>query len=512
MTSPANTRPAPRVALDIGTIEGADDGAVESFKGIRFAAPPTGDWRWRAPRPAQPWTGVQQTTRFGADCMQTPFAEDMAPLTTQPAEDCLFLNAWRPAGAGAGASLPVVVWIYGGGFVNGGASPAVYHGESFAKNGVVFVSFNYRIGHFGYFAFPELTRLDADHGLLGNYGHMDQLEALRWIQRNIAAFGGNPNNITVIGESAGGASVVALMTSPLAAGLLHKAIVMSGGGRGLLDGNRLVSEDTARIASGETLGSRLARRHDIGGDGRAALSALRALPAEALAQRLSIPTLERSRDVFSGQMLDGRIIVDASAALTSGQWAKVPVITGTTVNEVGNLAAATKQDAWAHFGPDASAAEAAYDTNRRSSLAEINANIGMDRKMHEPARFLAGVVGGQGLPAYLYRFSYVASSARERWQDGAPHASDIPYFLGRLSAPYGRSADEQDRDVARIAHQYVVNFARHGDPNGAGLPRWEVFAQNSGRLFDFAADGRPRMGADPLKARLDLATRRAEQA
>ena len=511
MTSAATTRHAPRVTLDTGTIEGVEDGAVESFKGIRFAAPPTGDWRWRAPRPAQPWTGVLQTTRFGPDCMQTPFAEDMAPLATQPAEDCLFLNAWRPAGASAGASLPVVVWIYGGGFVNGGASPAVYHGDSFARNGVVFVSFNYRIGHFGYFAFPELTRLDADHGLLGNYGHMDQLEALRWVQRNIAALGGNPNNVTVIGESAGGASVVALMTSPLAAGLLHKAIVMSGGGRGLIDGNRRVSQDTPSMPSGETLGLRLALRHNIDGDGRAALAALRALPAETLAHGLSIPTLDRSREVFSGQMLDGRILVDVTAAMTSGQWAKVPVITGTTVNEVGDLAAATKREAWAHFGPDAIAAEAAYDADRGSSLAVIKADIGMDRKMHEPARFLAGVVGAQGLPSHLYRLSYVASSARDRWQSGAPHASDIPYFLGRLSATYGTSADEGDHDMARIAHQYVVNFARHGDPNGAGLPHWDVFSQNSGRLFDFAADGRPRMATDPLTARLNLATRRVDR-
>jgi len=241
-------------------------------------------------------------------------------------------------------------------------------------------------------------------------------------------------------------------------------------------------------------------------------AALRALPHEALARGLNIPTLDRSRDVFSGQMLDGRILVDVTAALASGRWAKVPVITGTTVNEVGNLGAATKRDAWAHFGPDAVAAETAYDADGRSSLAAINANIGMDRKMHEPARFLAGAVGAQGLPSYLYRFSYVASSARDRWQAGAPHASDIPYFLGRLSGTYGTSADEGDHDLARIAHQYVVNFARHGDPNGAGLPYWDVFAQDSGRLFDFAADGRPRMATDPLRARLDLATRSVDQA
>src|SRR5882757_2176252 len=213
MPTSENSKPAPQVTLDAGKIEGVQDSAVESFKGIRFAAAPIGDWRWRAPRPVEPWTGVSKATHFGADCMQIPFAEDMAPLGTRPAEDCLFLNVWRPTGAGPGADLPVVIWIYGGGFVNGGSSPAVYHGDAFAKKGVVFVSFNYRVGHFGFFAFPELTRVDADHGLLGNYGHMDQLAALRWVQRNIGALGGSPNNVTAIGESAGGGSIVGLMTS-----------------------------------------------------------------------------------------------------------------------------------------------------------------------------------------------------------------------------------------------------------------------------------------------------------
>jgi para-nitrobenzyl esterase len=441
--------------------------------------------------------------------MQDPFAEDMAPLGTQPAEDCLFLNAWRPAGACPGADLPVVVWIHGGGFVNGGSSPAAYHGDGFAKKGVVFVSFNYRVGHFGFFALPELTRVDADHGLLGNYGHMDQLEALRWVQRNIAAFGGSPNNVTVIGESAGGGSVVGLMTSPLATGLFHKAIVMSGGGRGLLDGDRRVSEDTSRMPSGETLGLRFARRHGIDGDGAATLAALRALPAEALAKGLQIPTLDRSRDVFSGPMLDGRLLVDAPHAIASGKWAKIPIIVGTTLNEVGTLSAASKREAFAEFGPDNIAAEATYDPDGRTSLVEINVRIGMDRKMHEPARFLAGVVGSQGLPSHLYRFSYVASSMRHQWQRGAPHASDIPYFLGRLPATYGTSADYTDHEVARMAHQYFVNFASRGDPNDAALPPWGAFGREGGRLFDFAADGRPGMATDPLKARLDLVTRRA---
>jgi len=498
---------APCATLDTGKIEGLSAGAIESFKGIRYAAPPINEWRWRAPQPAAPWTSVFQATHFGADGMQTPFEEDMAPLETEPAEDCLFVNVWRPAGTSAGAGLPVVVWIHGGGFVNGGSSPAVYHGDAFAGQGIVYVSFNYRLGHFGFFAFPELTRVDADHGLLGNYGHMDQLAALRWVQRNIAALGGDPGNVTVIGESAGGGSVVGLMTSPLAAGLFHKAVIMSGGGRGLLDGNRRVSEDTTQLPSGETLGLRLARRNGIDGDGPAALAALRALPAEALAKGLQIPTLNRSRDVFSGPMIDGRVLIDPAAAIASGQWAKIPAVIGTTLNEVGDLSAASKKDAFAHFGLDRIAAEAAYDPQGQASLAEINSLIGMDRKMHEPARFLAGAISSQGLASYLYRYAYVASSMRHQWKKGAPHASEIPYFLDRLPATYGTATDAADREMARIAHQYIVNFAKRGDPNDAGLPAWDAFEQDSGRLFEFSADGRPGMGMDSLKPRLDLVAR-----
>jgi len=505
---PEHSGLAPSATLDAGQVAGLSVGAVESFRGIRYASAPTNEWRWRAPQPVAPWTGVFKAVRFGADAMQTLFEEDMAPLATQPAEDCLFLNVWRPAGTSPGDGLPVVVWIHGGGFVNGGSSPAVYHGDAFAGSGIVFVSFNYRAGHFGFFAFPELTRVDADHGLLGNYGHMDQLAALQWVQRNIAALGGDPGNVTVIGESAGGGSVVGLMTSPLAAGLLHRAIIMSGGGRGLLDGDRRVSEDTARLPSGETLGLRFAHRNGIDGDGPVALAALRALPAETLAKGLQLPTLNRSRDVFSGPMIDGRVLVDPATAILSGQWARIPVLIGTTLNEVGNLEAASKREAFADFGSDSSAAEATYDPDGRASLAEINSLIGMDRKMHEPARFLAGLVGSQGLPSYLYRFSHVASSKRHQWQKGAPHASEIPYFLNRLSATYGASADAADREMARVTHQYVVNFAKRGNPNDAGLPTWDAFERDSGRLMDFAADGGLGMGADCLKARLDLVTRR----
>src|SRR5262245_57543747 len=199
------------VKVDTGTLKGTSTAGVLSWKGIPFAAPPLGDLRWRAPQPAANWQGVRDASAYGNDCMQVPFGGDAAPLGTPPNENCLFANVWRPEGARS--KLPVIFWIYGGGFVNGGASPPTYSGAELAKQGVLFISANYRVGRFGTFAHPALTRANADAGLLGNYGYMDQLAALQWIQRNIAAFGGDADNVTIVGESAGGMSVHVLVTS-----------------------------------------------------------------------------------------------------------------------------------------------------------------------------------------------------------------------------------------------------------------------------------------------------------
>src|SRR6516225_7634296 len=248
-----------QVTIESGKLRGSSTDGVVSFKGIPFAAPPVGQLRWRAPQPVAPWSGVREATSFQSDCMQVPFPSDAAPLGTKPAEDCLYLNVWKPDAATTD-KLPVMVWIYGGGFVNGGSSPAVYDGSQFAKKGVVFVSFNYRLGRFGFFAHPALTRENAD-GLLGNYGFLDQIAALQWVQKNILAFGGDPGNVTIFGESAGGFSVHMLMGSPLAQGLFHKAIIESGGGRANLGGPRFLSTSLpGGPASAESYGIAFAKR------------------------------------------------------------------------------------------------------------------------------------------------------------------------------------------------------------------------------------------------------------
>ena len=275
--------------VDSGELQGVVDDGVVSYKGIPFAAPPVGDLRWRPPQPAAPWTGVRQAAEFGADCMQGRFGPPPAPgapPAPAPSEDCLFLNVWRPASATPTAKLPVMVWIHGGGFMGGSGSSPITSGTQFAKQGVVLVSLNYRLGRFGFFAFPALSRERPDE-TKGNYAYMDQIAALQWVKRNIAAFGGDPNNVTIFGFSAGGVSVHSLLASPMARGLFHKAIAESGGSRDSVLTARPMREDGVDPnypVSAETIGIELRaldgdRGHGPGRAGQTARPQRRRSPA-----------------------------------------------------------------------------------------------------------------------------------------------------------------------------------------------------------------------------------------
>ncbi len=491
-------RAAP-VTIDTGKVEGVTAGGLETFKGIPFAAPPVGDLRWRAPQPAKPWTGVLKADAFGHDCMQEPFPQDAAPLGTPPAEDCLTINVWRPEKVTG--KLPVIVWIYGGGFVNGGSSPAVYDGGAFARNGVIFVSFNYRLGRFGFFGHPALTAADADHGLLGNYGYMDQIAAMKWVQRNIAAFGGDPAQVTVFGESAGGGSVHMLLTSPEATGLFARAIIQSGGGRGNLMGARQLHDDQANLPSSETLGLNFARKNGITGTDAAALAALRALPAATVTDGLGLMSMGQQVDTYGGPMTDGCIITEApQQAYLAGHNARVPVMVGATRADIGFFWAQTPEQAYASFGDHAEAAKAAYS----GDLQTINGQIGMDRMMIEPARFVAATLAAQGVKSYEYRFSYVADSMAGEWKAGAPHATEIPYVMDTVAAKYGTALTAKDAGMAKATNAYWINFAKTGDPNGAGLPAWPAYDAVTDQIMDMALDGTAKAGSDPWKARLDV--------
>ncbi|WP_159981631.1 MULTISPECIES: carboxylesterase/lipase family protein [unclassified Novosphingobium] len=433
-----------------GKVSGVMEEGVISWKGIPFAAPPVGELRWRAPQPAAAWQGVRAATAYAHDCMQKPFPSDAAPLGTPPAEDCLYLNVWKPAHATGTAKgkLPVVLWVYGGGFVNGGSSPPTYSGRELAEKGVVVVSFNYRLGRFGTFAHPQLSAKDADGGMLGNYGTLDQVAALKWVHDNIAAFGGDPGNVTLMGESAGGFSVHMLLTSPLSQGLFHRAVIMSGG-----NGDMFGKDD---MAQAEKSGQDFAAAQGIAADDPRALAKLRALPAEKVVDGLNLAALFASpRPAFSSPFADGRIAVDMQKAYADGKFNKIPVMVGATSDDIG----------------------------------------GADGMMIKGARDVAATLTKAGVPVYAYRFSYVASSLKAK---GAGHASDIPFFFDTQAIKYADTTTARDNHVGEMISDAVVAFAKKGDPNGGVLPLWPRYDGAKDEIMDFAADGEARVGRDPL--------------
>jgi para-nitrobenzyl esterase len=484
-----------RVKIDAGEIEGVASGSVVAFKGIPFAAPPVGALRWKAPQPVAPWAAVRAAKEYGHDCMQEPFGGDAAPLGTPPDEDCLVLNVWTPAARGA-KPRPVMFWIYGGGFVNGGSSPEVYDGSKFAEAGVVLVSANYRLGRFGFFAHPALTK-EAGDAPLGNYAYLDQIEALKWVKRNISAFGGDPNNVTVFGESAGGASVNMLMTSPLARGLFHRAIVQSGGGRS----STLIPART--LASAEQIGVAFAAEAGVTGDDAKALEALRALPAARLVNGMNL--MKPQPKTNSGPMIDGRIVVeDTEAAFRAGRQAKVPYMIGANDLEFGFFPTPAPQvdQMLARFGDDKDKAVAAYDPQGTGNKGMIGMSLASDISMVEPARMLARLHAAAGQPTWHYRFSYVASSLRGK-AAGALHATEIPFVFSTVRAKYKDATTPEDEAAGRAATAYWVAFAASGNPNTKGQPEWPRYTADGDRILDFTLAG-PAAKADPWKARLDL--------
>jgi para-nitrobenzyl esterase len=486
------------VRVESGALKGVIAGGVVAFKGIPFAAPPTGQNRWRAPQPVSPWKGVRSAAAYGSDCMQLPFPGDAAPLGVKPEEDCLYLNVWTPAQRSSG-KLPVMVWIYGGGFVNGGSSPAVYDGSHFAENGVVFVSFNYRVGRFGFFAHPALTKEDPS-ALLGNYCFLDQAAALKWVQKNIAKFGGDAGNVTLFGESAGGMSVLTMMTTPLARGLFHKAIIESGGGRAGIGPMRRVSESAPNLPSGEAVGIAFAEKAGIKGEDAAALAALRALPAERVCDRLNMASM--GNPTYAGPMIDGKIVMESSEqALLAGHAMKIPVIIGANSSDIGFSFAKSIDELFAPFGANKEKAEAIYDPEKSGEFRKIGMVVAADRMMIEPARFVAKTVAATGQRAYEYRFSYVAESMRKTWK-GAPHATEIPFVFDTVAARYTKDLAPADEATAKAALAYWVAFAKTGNPDGEGRPHWPAYDPNDDQLMNFTSNG-PVAEHDAWKARLD---------
>lgn len=506
----------PVVRVEGGDVQGVVADGVESFKAIPFAAPPVGEWRWRPPQKALIWTGVRQATEFGADCMQGRFGPPPppgAPPARVPSEDCLYLNVWRPAVATA--RLPVMVWIHGGGFVGGSGASPFTSGAQLAKQGVVLVSINYRLGRFGFFAFPALSRERPDE-LKANYAYMDQIAALQWVKRNIAAFGGDPDNVTIFGFSAGGVSVHSLLASPLARGLFHKAIAQSAGSRDSVLTARPMREDGADPnypISAETIGSTFARSMGIEGTDSAALANLRSLSAEQILRGAPAAPGANTPQVETTPVLDGRLITEtAESAYKAGRQPDVPLLVGSnSADTAGNrIRATTKDELFARFGESSAQARAAYDPDGTADLVTLIARANDDFGQAEPARFAASALAAKGSPVYRYRFSYVQAAMREQMRAGAPHGGEIAYVFGTLMARPGSTLTPEDQAVSRVAQSYWVNFARTGDPNGEGLPMWPRHDPKKDVIFEFRADGTAGAGPDPRKARLDVTQRATE--
>jgi para-nitrobenzyl esterase len=495
LASGAFAQADPTVAkVDAGPVRGASVGDVISWKGIPFAAPPVGELRFRNPQPVKAWEGIKETTKFAPAAMQT----DDLPKS----EDCLYLNVFRPAKTSA-QPLPVMVWFHGGVMLHG--SSTIYPGEALAAQGVIVVTVNFRLGRLGYFAHPALAA-EAPDEVRGNYGFMDQRFALQWVQKNIAAFGGDPKQVTIFGESAGGGSVLAHVVSPMSRDLFQRAIIQSHASPTARAGVARSSD----LAKAEQVAVEWSRSIGVTGEGAAALKQLRALPAEKFIEGASakegIAALSAGK-VLPGMawaIIDGRFLTEAAeATLAAGRQNKVPVIVGSNDRDIGLSTAGSKDELFAVFGPDAARAREVYDPRGDQTLEELLVQVSMDSTMTEPARHLANELARAGQSVWLYRFAYVSQAQRGQLM-GTMHAFEIPFTLNIPGVLVGADrVTPTDKMMGDLTSAYWAQFGKTGDPNGGGQPDWPRHDPAADRIMHFT-NGGVIVGTDPLKPRVDL--------
>ena len=468
--------PAVPVKTTAGLVQGSStsDGQIRIFKSIPYAAPPIGSLRWQPPRPAPAWDGVRDATSFGPRCLQGQIFSDI--VFTDLSEDCLTLNVWTPAKTEKDR-LPVMVWIHGGGFQAGAGAEPRHDGEPLTRKGVVLVTINYRLGVFGFLAHPELTR-ESDRSASGNYGMLDQVEALRWVRDNIAAFGGDAANVTIFGESAGSFAVSGLMASPLAQGLFHKAIGESGAmftrGSGTLA--------LRSLAETEELGAKFAAA--LGAD---SIAALRAKPSDEV-----LKAALKTQPWFSPN-LDGYFLrEDVAATFAAGRQAAVPLLAGWNADESRAQVTLAKQkptaesftaDTRKRFGDDADAILKAYPAATDADAIESAAALASDQFIgYTTWKWIEAHRQTGRAPVYRYRFDRKIPIEPDRTANGMPvtaqdigarHAGEIEYVFGTQALSLPKVPWEPaDRKLSDAMMTYWSNFARAGDPNGPGLPKW----------------------------------------
>jgi para-nitrobenzyl esterase len=427
---------APRVTIDAGALVGrVDSSGVLVFEGIPYAAPPVGDFRWRPPRRVASWQGERDARRLGHNCIQHQPYGDIDATVAGTSEDCLNLNVWTTSIEGR---RPVMVWIHGGGFFAGFGGEERHNGGPLARKGAVVVTLNYRLGAFGFMAHPALAADSPDHSS-GNYGLMDQIAALQWVQRNIARLGGDPSRVTIFGESAGAMSVGALIGSPEAKGLFHRAILESGTGTTLFHSR----------AAAEAAGVKLATALGMTGSDAAAATRLRAAPADSVLAAAIRIAPNRGSPIFFPS-IDGKVLPrPVDSAIVTGAANVVPVIVG---------------------------------SNRDESQEVFGA----------PGRSLARLVRARGTPAYLYLYTRVGDDSVSR-RVGAYHSSEITFVFGRprpIQASAGRTA--YDSTLADAMSDFWVAFATSGDPNGPpAAGKWATWP-----MYDPSTDAYMELGPE----------------
>ena len=475
------------VETSAGALQGVRSGELMVFKGIPYAAPPTGPLRWRPPQPLGSWSGVRVADRFGARCEQTDGSSTIADAALPISEDCLTLNVWAPAQHGR--SLPVMVWFHGGAFVWGAGSAPAYDGSAFARNGVVLVTLNYRLGRFGFFAHPALT---AEHPgeTKGNYGLMDMIAALKWVRKNIAAFGGDPDQVTIFGESAGGVAVNDLMISPVAQGLFARAIVESGGGREIA----LPLHADGAAPSAEHVGEAFARKVGLTNPTAAQLRAL--TPEQIL--KAGDPDMVKGGE--GSTIADGEILPMApSEGFARGLEARVPYVVGSNSLEL--PVPKPLLDATLARLPGITQLQLQEIAGAYPSQDAYETRAATDILFTEPAARLAALHAAHGQPTWLYRFSAVPLAGRAVLK-GAFHTSEIYYVFETLPSYPKVPTDADDARLAAVVNGYWVRFARTGDPNDPGAPDWAMWQRSKDELMDFSNDG-PKMEAVPARPLLD---------
>jgi len=509
-----------RVKIANGTLEGVTDksSGIRSFKGIPFGEPPVGDWRWKPPQPIKNWQGVRQADKFGPRCMQRPIFGDMGFRSNGMSEDCLYLNVWTPAKSG-NEKLPVLVYFFGGGFVAGDGSEGRYDGESMARKGIVAITVNYRLGVFGFFSHPELTKESPNHAS-GNYGLFDQHAALKWVQQNIAAFGGDPKRVTIAGESAGSIAVSAQMASPLSKNLMAGAIGESGSILGALS--------AVPLAEGEQMGVKFAAT--LGQDDAPSLAALRAMTAEQLLAATAKPGQPRFTPTVDGYFFP-KSPFDIYAA---GEQARVPLLAGVNSAEMGYFAVLGREKPTVEnyrkalerlYPGKGDEVLKLYPASNETEVMDAAQELASDRFIsYSTWKWVDVATKTGGQPTYYYLYARPRPAMRAEMGDaqpglaggvvrgqqaaanprppsrGAVHSAEIEYAMGNLDLNKVYAWTPEDYKVSQVMQEYFANFIKTGNPNGKGLPNWPKFGEGQRIVIDVNT----RAEADKGRARYEF--------